>query len=71
MDSVTHGYDIVTHTHYISIVCLVASGHGERWERVAPQPSPRRLRHSGKEINYKGPKQATTNQALCKQCNSQ
>ena len=37
-------------THYISIVCLVAGCHGERWERVAPQPSPRRLRHSGKEI---------------------
>ena len=40
----------VGRTHYISIVCLVAGGHGERWERVAPQPSPRRLRHSGKEI---------------------
>ena len=29
----------VGRTHYISIVCLVAGGHGERWERVAPQPS--------------------------------
>ena len=37
-------------THYISVVCLVAGGYGERWERVAPQPPPRRLRNSGKEI---------------------
>ena len=36
--------------HYISVVCLVAGGYGERWERVAPQPPPRRLRNSGKEI---------------------
>ena len=29
----------VGRTQYISIVCLVAGGHGERWERVAPRLS--------------------------------
>ena len=41
----------VGRTHYISVVLFGCGGsYGQRWERVAPQPSPRRLRNSGKEI---------------------
>ena len=38
------------HILYMSSVGLVVGGHGDGWERVAPQPSPRRLSHSSKEI---------------------
>ena len=37
------------HILYISSVGLVVGGHSEGWERVAPQPSPRRLSHSSNE----------------------